>query len=87
MERHISINQAENLISKYSDNNGEVFLIEEGVLGLGTILLYDYNNKLKCYIIQEYYVNPWNSGHSIKTFSKLPKKYQPLLDKAEALYY
>jgi hypothetical protein len=64
----------EMLISKYvNEYKGECLVLEEGILGLGTILLHGAENK-KSILIKEVYLNPWNSGHTIRMYNKLPKK-------------
>jgi hypothetical protein len=30
---------------------------------------------LKACVIQERYLNPWSSGHSVRFYNELPKKY------------
>lgn len=87
MKREIGLKQIEKLLSDYNDKGGTTFQLDEGCLGYGTILLYSYDETLKVFIIQEFYKNPWLSGHTVQTFSKLPKKYSGMLEKAEELYY
>tara|TARA_R110000868_G_scaffold96843_3_gene266309 strand:- start:1549 stop:1788 length:240 start_codon:yes stop_codon:yes gene_type:complete len=68
----------EALIATYVNKyEGECITIEEGVLGLGTILLTNATGK-KSVIIKETYLNSWSSGHTIRTYNKLPKKYELL---------
>lgn len=79
----IDLKSGEEFIKRYIDNGGEVYIADEGVLGLGTIILYDYDHKhnLKEYIIQEYYLNEWSSGHKLKEYKNgLPKKYIKVLE-------
>lgn len=59
----------------YIEKGGQCTTIEEGVLGFGTIVLHSAPN-LKSIVIREYYLNPWSSGHTIKSYKVLPKKYQ-----------
>ena len=49
--------------------------IEEGVLGLGKILLHSAPKKCTI-IITERYVNAWSSTHTVRQYKKAPKKYQ-----------
>ena len=72
----------ENLITRYADQGGEIFTLDEGCLGYGTIILHDFNdNKLLSFKIQEYYLNEWSSGHKITTYRKgLPKKYLKMIE-------
>ena len=58
--------------------------VVEGVLGLGTVVLYNGGNKkLKEFVIQETYLNPWSSKHLIKSYSNgLPQKYMKMVESA-----
>ena len=55
--------------------------LQEGVLGYGLCML--YKKGLKTFIIKEYYINEWSSGHSIIGYNKMPKKYEKMLEKIE----
>jgi hypothetical protein len=68
----------QNLIDNYIKKNGEVIEVVEGCLGYGTTIC--LGDGLKYAIIQEVFLNHWNSGHTIKMFNKLPKKYEKLLE-------
>ena len=75
-----SLNSCEKLINKYiNDHKGECINIKEGILGLGTILLYGAKGK-KTIVINEYFINSWNSGHTIRMYNKPPKKYIKLIN-------
>jgi hypothetical protein len=63
----------ENLITQYMKKGGHIDEIEEGVLGFGTIILSASGYKYA--IVKEVYLNSWSSGHTIKFYNKLPKKY------------
>ena len=77
----IDLDRAQQLIEKYINKGGEMYEVDEGSLGLGTIILYDNTNKLKQYVIEEYYLNAWSSGHKLKQYNHgLPKKYQKILE-------
>ena len=70
-----TLKYCEDLISKYINiHKGEAETIKEGSLGLGTILLHGAEGK-KSVVIQEVFLNAWSSGHTIKMYNKLPKKY------------
>tara|TARA_R110000803_G_scaffold202309_1_gene267413 strand:+ start:425 stop:670 length:246 start_codon:yes stop_codon:yes gene_type:complete len=70
-----SLKTCENLISKYINvYSGECTVLREGVLGLGKILLHNADGK-KSIIINEFFINAWASGHTIRKYNKLPKKY------------
>jgi hypothetical protein len=65
----------ESLIQRYVDQfSGECIVIEEGVLGLGTVLLTAHGKK--AILIKEIFLNAWSSGHTIKMYNKIPKKYE-----------
>lgn len=71
-----SLKACEDLIDKYvNEYKGECLVLEEGSLGLGTILLHSAPNK-KSIIINEVFINPWSSGHTIRKYNKLPNKYK-----------
>jgi len=78
--KNYSLESCENLISKYVNQyNGECLEIEAGCLGLGTILLHSAEGK-KSILIKEFFINAWSSGHTVKMFNKLPKKYSQLIN-------
>lgn len=78
--KNYSLKSCEDLISKYINKyNGECLEIEEGCLGLGTILLHSAEGK-KSILIKEVFINAWSSGHTIKMYNKLPKKYTQLIN-------
>jgi hypothetical protein len=68
-----SLAACEKLINKYSEIGGETLTIKEGTLGLGTVIC--VANGKKTAIIQEVYLNAWNSGHKVTMYNKTPKKY------------
>jgi len=69
----------EKLISDYVGKHaGDVTELEEGVLGYGTTLLHN-GDKVSTIVIKEVYINAWSSGHSIRQYKKIPKKYEKLL--------
>jgi hypothetical protein len=53
--------------------------IQDGSLGLGTVFLFNAKNK-KSYLTKEVYLNAWSSGQTLRSFNKIPKKYQALID-------
>jgi len=76
-----TLKSCENLITKYvNEYGGDVTTLEEGVLGLGKVILHNAENK-KIIIITEFYINSQSSGHSIRKYNKMPKKYEKLLEK------
>lgn len=66
------------LINKYLSRQGIIYTIDEGVLGHGTLVLSAPNCKY-C-IVQEVYLNEWSSGHKIKFYNNLPKKWEQAID-------
>jgi hypothetical protein len=81
MKYYYSLESCENLIKRYvNEYDGCATTLEEGSLGLGTILLHDAPGK-KTIVIKEFYLNAWSSGHTIRKYNKMPKKYETLLEK------
>lgn len=77
--KNYSCSQIENLINRYVDKGGEIITIEEGCLGYGTIIC--TGKKLKTAIIQEVFVNAWNSTHTVRLYNKIPKNWQTKINK------
>lgn len=73
-----SCTAVDKLISQYYELGGEVYTIEEGVLGHGTLLLYGEN--LKTIVVKEVGLNEWSSAHTIRCYNKTPKKYEQILE-------
>jgi hypothetical protein len=70
-----SLESCNNLIDKYVNTyKGYCEELQEGCLGLGTILLHSAEGK-KTIVIQEICLNEWSSGHTIRMYNKMPKKY------------
>ena len=71
-----SLKSCEKLIDRYvNEHDGSLTTIEEGVLGLGTMLLHSAEGK-KTILIKEFFISSWTSGHSVRMYNKVPKKYQ-----------
>ena len=68
----------ENLIRKYYENDGYCITIEDGSLGIGTVLC--FGEGLKTTVIHEKFLNEWSSAHSIRKYNKAPQKYQKIID-------
>lgn len=78
---YYKMSDCDKLISKYiQEYGGEATILEEGILGLGTVLLHSAEGK-KTILIKEIYLNPWSSGHTIRKYNKMPKKYKLILEK------
>ena len=73
-----TLKACEDLIDKYINTyKGELTQIKEGILGLGTILLHSAEGK-KTILINEIYLNPWISSHTVRMYNKPPKKYKTI---------
>ena len=80
--KYITLRVAQNLIDRYIAAGGEATTIHDGGVGLGTVLLTNNGLKLKEFVIEEYYINEWNSGHKLISYSNgLPKKWQLALER------
>ena len=78
--KHYTLTACENLIDRYvNENGGQATTLEEGVLGLGTILLHSAEGK-KTIVIREVYETAWSSTHTIRLYNKMPKKYAKALE-------
>ena len=76
-----TLKSCEQLIDTYVNQyGGECLTIEEGCLGLGTVLLHSARGK-KTILITEYYLSAWSSGHKVRMYNKLPKKYEQIIYK------
>ncbi len=72
---YYKLSTCEELIDKYvNEFNGECTTLEEGCLGLGLVLLHNAKGK-KTILIKEFYLNSQSSGHTIRMYNKMPKKY------------
>ena len=81
--KNYSCSQVDNLISRYIDAGGNAIQTNDGVLGCGNWILFDFSNNLKCFVITEIYLNEWSSTHTIKSYNKIPKKYLAQIEKFE----
>jgi hypothetical protein len=74
-----SLKYCEDIIDRYvNDYEGEVLTIDEGGVGLGTLLLHSGVNA-KTIVITEVYLNEWSSTHKVRMYNKIPKKYEKLI--------
>lgn len=79
MKANYTLQSCETLIDRYvNEYGGTLTQIYEGCLGLGFVILHDAPNK-KTILIKEYFINHWSSGHTIRMYNKMPKKYEKLL--------
>ena len=80
MMKNYSLKACESLINRYvSEFNGHCLIIKEGSLGLGQVLLYGAIGK-KIVVINEIFLNEWVSGHTVRRYNKLPKKYEIIIN-------
>ena len=68
-----TLDAIDGLISKYINAGGEMKTIEEGSLGYGLAML--HGEGLKTCIITERYLNDSSSGHSVRFYNDMPKKF------------
>ena len=69
-----------NLIDPYvNEYGGQLTVVKEGVVGLGTLILHDAPNKRNI-VIKEFFINSWTSGHSVRQYNKLPRKYKKMIE-------
>ena len=69
-----SLQYCESLITNAAISGCEVTTVEEGCLGLGTVVI-DGGEEFYSYVIKEVYLNEWSSGHKVRKYRQLPKKY------------
>jgi hypothetical protein len=74
------LSNCQSLIESYVNQyGGQVTTLEEGCLGLGLTILHDAPG-MKSYVITEYFINSCTSGHKVRGYNKLPKKYKNALE-------
>jgi hypothetical protein len=74
--KNYTLKSVEIYISKYVNEYGGILTqLEEGVLGIGKIMLHGVEGR-KIVIITEFFINSWQSGHKLRMYNKMPKKYQ-----------
>ena len=81
MAKMYTLAAVQNLISKYAENDGEIIELIPGTLGYGLTIC--YGEGLKTAVINEVYINPWSSGHTIRMYNKMPEKYVKMIEKHE----
>ena len=72
-----SYKAAEELMSRYTEKNGDVYILDEGSLVYGLVIC--MGEGLKTSIIKEVYLNPWSSAQSIRMYDQTPKKYAEMI--------
>lgn len=77
--RTFSLKYCEDIIDRYvNDYEGEILQVEEGGVGLGTLLLHS-GVGAKTIIITEVFLNEWSSTHKVRMYNEIPKKYKNLI--------
>ena len=82
MQSCYTLGACEDLIQRYYERGGDVVTLEEGSLGLGLTIC--YGEGLKTAIIKEFCISAWGSGHTIRMYNNMPKKYANMLEKVLA---
>lgn len=70
----------ENLIQRYFEHGGSMEELKPGSLGYGLTILYSPAENLKTFVIREVYLNEWSSGHTVRGYNRMPKKYRAMLE-------
>lgn len=73
------INDMLDLYNKTTHGNYDTYIIS-GCLCDNYILT---GENLKTTIIKEYYLNEWSSGCTIRSYKKMPKKYEKVIELLE----
>lgn len=79
MQKIYNLSAVEKFVNLYIEKGGEMITIIEGSLGYGTALLTGADG-LRHSIIKEIFLNEWSSGHTVRQYKKIPKKYLKILD-------
>lgn len=78
---NVDLKSVERLISRLIDEyNYDMLQVEEGCLGFGDVVMLPPDNKHYFFIIREYYLNEWSSGHKYMKCRKLPKEWDKKVD-------
>lgn len=73
MSRNYSIRAIEDFILKYCV---DCLFLGDSVIGLGNQVWLMNNGRY--FIVKEYFINCWTSGHKVRQVSKLSKRLQDL---------
>lgn len=71
----------EELMREYAKRDGIIITLEEGGLGLGTVIC--YGGGLKTTIIREIFINEWTSAHTIRMYNRMPMKYEKWIERID----
>ena len=80
MKKNHSLKACESPMQQYFDKGGECVTVEEGCLGPGTAVC--FAEGYKAAIIHGYHINPWTSGHTVRMYSEMPKKYAAMVEES-----
>lgn len=75
MKKNYSIKAIEDFIEKYCV---DCLLESDSVIGLGNQVWTMKNGRF--FVVEEYFINCWTSGHNVRQVSKLSKRLQKLID-------
>lgn len=80
--KNISLKTAENLISNFVNAGGNFYQLEDGGVGLGLVVLDGRGHGLRSFVIEEFFLSEWSSGHRLKiyTHGELPRKYAKAIE-------
>lgn len=79
--KNYTLDACNRLIDRYvNELGGEMTVLHEGCLGLGEIVLHRAEGK-KTIVIKEYYINANSSGHKVRMYNRMPKKYERAIEK------
>lgn len=78
-----SISSTQEFISSMIEKGWDCIQLDEGVLGVGDLVLIAPDDKHYNFVIREVYLNEWSSGQTIRKCAKLSKKILKEIEKAE----
>ena len=76
-----TLEAVEQTIDKWIAAGGQIDTVEDGTLGYGLTIC--HGEGLRTAVITEVPLNCWSSAHTIRIYSKIPKKYQAMLENME----
>lgn len=80
---NVDLEWCENLINRLANEYDYTMVqVEEGSLGLGDVVMVPSHDNQYFFIIREYYLNEWSSGHKYMKCRKLPKEWDKKVDAA-----
>lgn len=76
--KNYSIKSIEDFIEKYCV---DCLFMGDSVVGLGNQIWTMKNGRF--FIVEEYFINSWVSGHNVRRVSKISKRLQKMIDNEE----